>query len=109
MEEGGFERIKSGLLRFVEEPGLAPNVRIIEAPSDDASNLFDQTDYLHIDGGHSMYNAAEDVVLHAKKVVPGGLIIMDDVEWQSTVPTVATLEIGRRIRTFLHAKGEPHA
>lgn len=96
-----FHLIKTNFLRFVAEHGLASCVRIIEAPACDAAMLFANIDYLHIDGAHSIYNAVEDVVLYAKKVKGGGLIIMDDTNWPTTAPAVAVLDsLGERIHEF---------
>ncbi|MDP9790616.1 class I SAM-dependent methyltransferase [Agrobacterium tumefaciens] len=102
-----FHTIKTSVYRFAAEHDLASQVRIIEAPSAEAASLFKQIDYLHIDGAHSIYNAAEDVVLYAKKVRSGGIIIMDDANWPSTIPAIAILDsLGERIKTFDDEKGE---
>lgn len=96
-----FGAIKTAFLKFVADNGLAMQVRLIEAPSADAASLFGAIDYLHIDGAHSTYNAAEDVVLYARKVRPGGIIIMDDTNWTTTAPAVAILDaIADRVRSF---------
>ena len=50
-----------------------------------------QIDFLHIDGSHSMINAAEDVILYARKVRRGGIVVFDDVNWQSTAPALELL------------------
>jgi predicted O-methyltransferase YrrM len=81
-----FASIKREFYRFLAEKNLTSHVRVIEAPSGRASGLFDHIDFLHIDGSHSMVNAAEDVILYARKVRSGGIIIFDDVNWQSTAP-----------------------
>lgn len=87
-----FSAIKSGVFRFIAEHGFASTVRIIEAPSADAAALFSAIDYLHIDGAHSVFNAAEDVVLYAKKVRRGGIILLDDANWPTTQPAQRILE-----------------
>ena len=66
-------------------------MRLIEAPSARAVALFDAIDFLHIDGAHSMINAAEDVILYARKVRRGGIVVFDDVNWQSTAPALELL------------------
>jgi predicted O-methyltransferase YrrM len=81
-----FASIKREFYRFVAVANLTSHVRVIEAPSGRAAALFDEIDFLHIDGSHSMVNAAEDVILYARKVRRGGIIIFDDVNWQSTAP-----------------------
>ncbi len=79
-----FIHIKQEFFRFVSTSNLTQYVRVIEAPSRRAAALFDQIDFLHIDGSHSVVNAAEDLILYARKVRSGGIIIFDDINWQST-------------------------
>ncbi|HEX2943274.1 MAG TPA: class I SAM-dependent methyltransferase [Rhodopila sp.] len=79
-----FDRIKHEFCQFVADTKLTSQVRIIEAPSVRAAGVFDTIDFLHIDGSHSILNAAEDVILYARKVRPGGIVVFDDVDWDST-------------------------
>jgi predicted O-methyltransferase YrrM len=81
-----FNQVKQDFYRFVAATNLVQHVRLIEAPSARAASLFDQIDYLHIDGSHSMVNAAEDVVLYARKVRSGGIVVFDDINWKTTTP-----------------------
>jgi predicted O-methyltransferase YrrM len=81
-----FSRIKQEFYRFISATNLTHQVRVIEAPSGRAAVLLDQIDFLHIDGSHSVVNAAEDVILYARKVRSGGIVVFDDVNWQSTAP-----------------------
>jgi len=81
-----FTGIKQAFFRFVSATNLTQQVRVVEAPSGRAAALFDKIDFLHIDGSHSAFNAAEDVILYASKVRPGGIVVFDDVNWQSTAP-----------------------
>ncbi len=96
-----FSKIKSDFYRFVSATSLVPHVRLIEAPSGRASGLFDRIDYLHIDGSHSTINAAEDVILYARKVRSGGIIVFDDVNWNSTAPARELLDALCTPVTFL--------
>ena len=59
---------------------------MVEAHSRDAVALFSEIDFLHIDGAHSVFNAAEDVVLYLRRVRPGGIVVMDDIDWSTTAP-----------------------
>jgi predicted O-methyltransferase YrrM len=81
-----FAGIKREFYRFAAATNLTSHLRLIEAPSGRAAALFDTIDYLHIDGSHSMLNAAEDVILYARKVRSGGIVVFDDVNWASTAP-----------------------
>jgi predicted O-methyltransferase YrrM len=86
-----FAAIKHAFYRFVAATGLTRQVRLIEAPSGRAATLFDQIDFLHIDGSHSIVNAAEDVILYVRKVRSGGIVVFDDINWRSTAPARALL------------------
>ena len=81
-----FANVKREFYRFVAATDLTRYVRVIEAPSGRAATLFDQIDFLHIDGSHSMINAAADVLLYGQKVRSGGIIVFDDFHWDSTAP-----------------------
>jgi predicted O-methyltransferase YrrM len=87
-----FPRIKRDFFRFLVTADLTRQVRVLEMPSAHAALMFDRIDMLHIDGCHSIVNAAEDVILYARKVRPGGIIIFDDIDWQSTAPARTILE-----------------
>lgn len=91
--------IKHDFLRFLLDNRLHDIVRVIEAPSGRCSALFDQIDLLHIDGNHSFFGAAKDVVDYASKVPPGGIIVYDDIDWHTTS---AGLEILRDTCQLLH-------
>jgi predicted O-methyltransferase YrrM len=86
-----FAGVKQEFYRFIAATNLTRHVRLIEAPSGRAAALFDQIDFLHIDGSHSVVNAAEDVILYARKVRSGGIVVFDDVNWQSTAPAFELL------------------
>jgi predicted O-methyltransferase YrrM len=81
-----FAGIKRAFYQFAAAANLTAHVRLIEAPSGRAAGLFDSIDFLHIDGSHSMVNAAEDVILYARKVRSGGIVVFDDINWKSTAP-----------------------
>ncbi|WP_426959658.1 class I SAM-dependent methyltransferase [Muricoccus radiodurans] len=84
--------IKENFFRFVVEQGLTRQIRIVEAPSARAHHLFGEIDFLHIDGAHSVVNAAEDVILYAQKVRRGGIVVFDDVNWATTAPAMGILQ-----------------
>ncbi|WP_139793331.1 class I SAM-dependent methyltransferase [Ensifer aridi] len=86
-----FPRIKKGVYTFAARHDLTSQVCIIEASSTKVSHLFDTIDFLHIDGSHSIINAATDVIQYATKVCSGGIIVMDDIEWPSTAPAYQIL------------------
>jgi hypothetical protein len=77
---------KQRFYRLVVGQNLTQYVRMIEAPSRIAGRLFDRIDFLHIDGSHSMFDAAHDVILYAQKVRSGGVIVFDNVDCRSAAP-----------------------
>jgi predicted O-methyltransferase YrrM len=81
-----FPGIKRAFYQFAAAANLTAQVRLIEAPSRRAAGLFDGIDFLHIDGSHSMINAAEDVILFVRKVRSGGIVVFDDINWKTTAP-----------------------
>jgi predicted O-methyltransferase YrrM len=79
-----FKRLKRNFYAFLAAHDLDAIVKVVEAPSDRAYFVFDQIDMLHIDGGHSTFGSAQDVINYASKVRRGGIIIYDDIDWPST-------------------------
>jgi predicted O-methyltransferase YrrM len=86
-----FSPVKRDFYRFVVDMELTDQVRVIESTSNRAAALFDTIDYLHIDGSHAMVSAVEDVIHYVRKVRPGGIVLFDDVEWETTAPAQALL------------------
>ena len=94
-----FPKLKGDFLQFVVQHRLQDTIRVVEAASDRCAGLFDRIDLLHIDGGHSTYGAAQDVVNYVSKVPSGGIIVYDDINWPSTA---AGLDILRDSCRLLH-------
>jgi predicted O-methyltransferase YrrM len=92
-------RIKRDFLSFVLEHDLHERVHVVEAPSGRAGVLFDRIDLLHIDGNHSSFASAQDVVTYLPRIPAGGIIVFDDINWPSTS---AALEILRDTCRLLH-------
>lgn len=103
-----FPRIKRDFFAFIAGHGFTEQIRVIEAPSRDAAQLFDAIDFLHIDGAHSVFNAVEDVALYAKKLRVGGVVVLDDVDWPTTGPAHEVLKsIAEPLLTIDNDKGQP--
>lgn len=94
-----FIQIKADFYKYISQYELHDVIRVIEAPSEKCGSLFDCIDFLHIDGGHSTYGAAQDVVNYVAKVPSGGIIVYDDINWPSTA---AGLDILRDCCQLLH-------
>lgn len=79
-----FKRLKRNFHAFLAAHDLDEIVKVVEARSDRAHDLFEEIDMLHIDGGHSTFGAAQDVVNYVAKVKRGGVIVYDDINWPTT-------------------------
>lgn len=84
--------VKEKFFEFICKMKLLDTIKIIESDAALCSGIFSAIDYLHIDGAHSVFNAAEDVIMYCKKVRPGGIIVMDDVNWNSTEAAVKIID-----------------
>ncbi|WP_048647177.1 class I SAM-dependent methyltransferase [Nitratireductor soli] len=103
-----FPRIKQDFFAFIALHGFTEQIRVIEKTSRDAASLFDAIDFLHIDGAHSVFNAAEDVVLYASKLKIGGIVVLDDIDWPTTGPAHEILKsIAEPLTTINDDEGKP--
>lgn len=107
-KEVDFPGIKRNFLAFIAKHDLTRQIRVLECPSREAYVLFDRIDFLHIDGAHSVFNAAEDVVLYAKKLKVGGIVVLDDIDWPTTGPAHDILKsIADPVLTLNNKDGAP--
>lgn len=81
-------KIKKGFVSSLVINDVTDIVKIAEAPSARAHLLFDTIDMIHIDGGHSSAAALLDVANFIPKLIPGGILVFDDVNWKSTAPAI---------------------
>lgn len=86
-----FVQIRQEFYRFVTAMNLTKHVRLIEAPPGCAAALFDQIDFLHIDGSHCLTGPAGDVIAYLRKVRSGGLVVLDDADGPPTEAAQETL------------------
>lgn len=75
------EQIYRGFLAHVERLGLKNRVAIERAKSDNAA-VPGTVDFLHVDGQHCE-QALRDVRKFGAAVRVGGIVCMDDIEWQT--------------------------
>lgn len=107
-QEVDFTRIKREFLAFIAAHGFTEQIRILECPSRHAASFFETIDFLHIDGAHSVFNAAEDVVLYARKLRAGGIVVLDDIDWPTTGPAHDILKsIAEPLLTIEDDEGRP--
>jgi predicted O-methyltransferase YrrM len=79
---------KSSFLCETVSQNFSGLIKIIELPSAQAcdaiqSILGRSIDFLHIDGAHSEDQALSDVANWSELVSPGGMIVLDDIDWPS--------------------------
>lgn len=79
-----FVAIKRQFYKFFLEHHLIDVTKVIELPSEHAFHGIPAIDFLHIDGNHSMFGAAQDVVNYFGKLKPGGYVVFDDINWATT-------------------------
>lgn len=86
-----FKSLKRDFHAFLAAQDLDYLVKVIEARSDRAHYVLDSIDMLHIDGGHSTFGAAQDIINYVAKVKRGGIVVFDDINWRSTGPGLQIL------------------
>lgn len=82
-----FEQIYNDVILGREELGLSKYVEIVRKTSERASNYFVSKnisiDMLHIDGNHDTRQVELDVINYLPLVKDGGIIVFDDINWDS--------------------------
>lgn len=85
MANVGLENIYRKLIEKIDFYHLKDNTDIIKRTSADAAKLFEETKIgmLHIDGNHDTRCVRLDLSLYTPLVEDSGLIIVDDINWES--------------------------
>lgn len=104
VREGELEKFHAFLTARILEWGLGHFCSLLRAPSQCCHQLFGPLDYLHVDGCHAEQVALRDVTLWVPKVRPGGVVVLDDVDWESLQPARAFVR--ERGREMLHGTTE---
>ncbi|HEY1258814.1 MAG TPA: class I SAM-dependent methyltransferase [Stellaceae bacterium] len=78
--------VKNSFLREIISQNLTGVIKIFELPSNSAylaikNKIGRSIDFLHIDGAHSETQANFDVTHWSELVTPGGMIVLDDIDW----------------------------
>lgn len=84
------EMIMIGLESKMYQFGLENYMKLIRATSEDAEPIYN-IDILHIDGNHSEETSMVDVLKWVPLVRKGGVIIFDDLNWDTTGKAVQYL------------------
>lgn len=85
------QKILRGLNRKIIKFNLRNQIRLIKSTSEQASPIH-HIDLLHIDGNHSSKTSYQDVTKWAPLVNSGGIIIFDDIGWETTARSVEWLD-----------------
>jgi hypothetical protein len=104
-----FIGIKRQFYKFFLEHHLIDVTKVIELSSEQAFQGIPEIDFLHIDGNHSMFGAAQDVVNYFGKLKRGGYVIFDDINWASTCAGLEILmDTAELVATVPIADDSPH-
>lgn len=87
-----YDAIYEGCLRSMLNHAPVGRWTIYRATSQKAAGIFDAIDFLHIDGNHSEKSSTGDVMAYLPKLVPGGYLLFDDVDWFTTKKAVSLVE-----------------
>lgn len=83
-----YEEVYQEAIRHINGVDIVRTTKIQRTTSRnffDAHRMIGQPlDFLHIDGNHSEWNSTHDVVMWVPEVRSGGIICMDDMNWDST-------------------------
>lgn len=116
LESLNFSRIHEEVTHLRSDLGFTETAEIIKASSRAASGLLATRqiaiDVLHIDGNHDTRHVMEDIELYVPLVKDGGLVVLDDTDWDSVRPALKRLR--RKLATIFNdghfvilAKGMP--
>ena len=77
-----WDRLYRRVTAHIEQEGLSRHAALMRLTSDEAASVVaPPLDLLHIDGNHDAQAVASDVSRWVPKVRPGGLIVVDDTDW----------------------------
>lgn len=86
------EQIMQTLITRIAEFELVDYIQLIRETSKDAKIPKKTIDLLHIDGNHSAETSFLDVTKWVPLVRSGGIIVFDDLDWETTANAVAWLD-----------------
>jgi predicted O-methyltransferase YrrM len=86
-----YDELYSSLKRKISNFSLHHQIELIRYSSQQAPPI-ENIDLLHIDGNHGATSSLIDVVKWVPFVRRGGLIVFDDLYWQTTENAVAWLD-----------------
>lgn len=73
------DSIEAHFYHLINHYGVTDQVAVIKADSVEAANLFEQIDFLHLDGDYSATGSSADVDAYLPHVRSGGLVLLSNV------------------------------
>lgn len=67
-------------------------VTLICSRSEDVSYLFNEVEFLNVDGGHGEESSCRDIALYLPKLRPGNFLTFDDADWASTQKALSIID-----------------
>lgn len=96
-----FEAIHDTVLQLREKFGMQHDVCIMRMTSEKAAAYFKENQirlqFLHIDGNHDTQWVTDDVQRYLPLMRKGGIIVVDDVAWNSVKPALEVLRQNARM------------
>ncbi|WP_166442853.1 glycosyltransferase [Phragmitibacter flavus] len=95
VETTDFDQIYSDVEALIDDQDLRESTKLLRVPSSQAAGYFRDKrisiGMLHVDGNHDTRFVMEDVQLYLPLMEPCGLVILDDIDWDSIRPAHAWL------------------
>lgn len=91
-----FDKIFDQVVLLATNHGLEKSIKFIRKTSHDASMFFAESNIqfglIHIDGNHDTLYVMQDVIDYLPLLQSDGIIILDDISWNSVKPAFKYLE-----------------
>jgi hypothetical protein len=108
-----FERIGQDLVRRLDREGLGDHCRLMRMRSHDAAGSLQASgetfDLIHVDGNHDTAIVGADVRDYLPLLRKGGVLIMDDVSWDSVRPAAAWVTARMALLLRRHDRANDYA
>lgn len=93
IREMDFDAVHREVEDLIQELGMQDVAQILRMTSGQALGFFQEQNIsigmLHVDGNHDTRFVMQDVELYMPMVEPGGIVVMDDTNWDSVKPAYA--------------------
>ncbi len=83
VESVPFDAIRQRCEDLIDRLGLRRWCGILRTEAAMAAHQFGPVDLVHVDGNHAEESAVRDVRTWIPKLTTGGLLVLDDIDWES--------------------------